>query len=309
MARIRLILAAALLLISLDVRRHLRGLLADPPGPPRSSTLPATGPVVVRCARSAAATRPISTTERGARGAATPPGGTAAPAGTQPSPSTPRSHATTAVTSPPPPKHQAASHPSKTRHRAGSRAPTSIGQARPATPLTPVPVNGNFCPGANLTPNLENLESIRTATVCLINQERMRHGESPLQLNGQPELAAQAHTEDTAFGDYFDHVGRHGDTPVSRMRAAGYIHSSRDGFVMGENIAWAPSAWPRPARSSPPGSPRPNTANILDAPFRDTAVGVSRTLPPSSLAGPGWGCVYAGLRRHHHRLMEGAHRL
>ena len=44
-----------------------------------------------------------------------------------------------------------------------------------------------------------------------------------------------------AFGDYFEHVGPNGVTPLMRMRRTGYISSSKEGFQIAENIAWA--AW------------------------------------------------------------------
>ncbi len=138
------------------------------------------------------------------------------------------------------------------------------------------------CPNAALTPNEQNLELIRAAVLCLVNRERAAHGEGALEPNARLEQAAQSHTESMAFGDYFEHVGPSGDTPVERMRAAGYIYSSQIGFEVGENIGWG-TLWL--------GSPRAIVAawmasqghreNILDPRYRDTAVGVSPHVPAS----------------------------
>jgi uncharacterized protein YkwD len=113
-------------------------------------------------------------------------------------------------------------------------------------------------------------------------------------LTADPRLAsaAQSHSEDMVWGDYFEHVGRHGDTPGSRMRAAGYIYSSHVGYEVGENIGWG-TLWlatPRAIVSAWMASPE-HRANILDARYRDTAIGVSPH-PLSSLARGQSGAVY-----------------
>jgi len=148
------------------------------------------------------------------------------------------------------------------------------------------------CPGADLRPEQENIEAVRTATLCLINRERTIHGEHLLQLNGHLQQSAQAHTESMAFGDYFEHDGPAGDTPLSRMIAAGYIYSSQIGYEIGENIGWGTLSLSTPraivaAWMASPG----HRANILDPNFRDTAVGVSPHVP-SSLAQGQAGGIY-----------------
>ena len=95
-----------------------------------------------------------------------------------------------------------------------------------------------------------------------------------------------------ACGDYFEHDGRRGDTPLSRMRAAGYIFSSRIGYEVGENIAWA-TLWlatPQAIVAGWMASPG-HRANILDARFRDTGIGVSPH-PLASLARGQAGAIY-----------------
>jgi uncharacterized protein YkwD len=133
---------------------------------------------------------------------------------------------------------------------------------------------------------------MRAATLCLVNRERTGRGESPLSQDAQLEQSAQTHTEDMAFGGYFEHVGPHGDTPLSRMRTAGYIHGSNIGYEVGENIAWG-TLWLATPRSIVAGwmaSPG-HRENILDARFRDTGVGVSPH-PPSPLARGQAGAIY-----------------
>jgi uncharacterized protein YkwD len=141
---------------------------------------------------------------------------------------------------------------------------------------------GEGCGGADLTPSQEDLASVRAATLCLVNRERLRRGELPLRPNWRLAEAAQGHSADMASGNYFEHVGRRGDTPLRRLRAAGYIFSSRIGYELGENIAYG-TLWlatPRAIVAAWMASPE-HRANILDGRFRDTAIGVAPRAPGS----------------------------
>jgi uncharacterized protein YkwD len=148
------------------------------------------------------------------------------------------------------------------------------------------------CAHAGAIPTKNNLELIRVATLCLVNRERVTRGERPLRANTRLDRAAQAHTHSMAFGDYFEHVGPRGQTPVARMRGVGYISSSRVGYEVGENIAWATGslATPRQIVAAWMASPG-HRANILDRRYRETGVGVSPH-PPSSLARGRAGAIY-----------------
>jgi uncharacterized protein YkwD len=143
------------------------------------------------------------------------------------------------------------------------------------------------CPGADLRPTEKDLGHIRAATLCLVNRERAGRGERPLAPNARLEQAAQRHAEGMFIGHYLGHVGRRGDTPVGRMRAAGYI-----GYEVGENIGWG-TLWlatPRAIVAAWMASPG-HRAKILDARFRDTGVGVFPRLL-SSLARGHSGAIY-----------------
>jgi uncharacterized protein YkwD len=148
------------------------------------------------------------------------------------------------------------------------------------------------CLDTNLTPEPGNLDQIREATLCLINQERARDDELPLRLDPRLEQAAQDHSEDMVSEDYFAHIAPNGETPVSRVRAAGYIPNQQVGYTIGENIAWGTLYLATPsaivaAWIASPG----HLANILDSEYRDTAVGVAPAVPPS-LANGQPGAVY-----------------
>jgi uncharacterized protein YkwD len=148
------------------------------------------------------------------------------------------------------------------------------------------------CPDAGLRPNGSDLGRIRAATLCLVNRERLEQGDRPLAPNERLEHAAQAHTESMAFGNYFEHVGPRGDTVLSRVRASGYMYSSRLTYEVGENIGWGTlwEATPDSIVAAWMASPG-HRANILDGHFRATAIGVSPH-PPSSLAHGQAGAVY-----------------
>jgi uncharacterized protein YkwD len=147
------------------------------------------------------------------------------------------------------------------------------------------------CSNTRLTPTAQNIKLIRAATLCLINRERVAHGERPLRANARLRRAAQAHTDSMAFSDYFEHVGPAGQTPLARMRDAGYI-SSRAGYEVGENIAWGTLSLstPRAIVATWMASPG-HRANILDRRYRETGIGVSPH-PPAALAHGQAGAIY-----------------
>jgi uncharacterized protein YkwD len=157
-----------------------------------------------------------------------------------------------------------------------ANGPSSYGQA----PAPPAASGAGPCTDTASVPNRQDLDEVRAAVICLVNRERAAHGETALTANAQLEGSAQAHTDSMVSEDYFEHIGPHGETPVMRMRAAGYISSSRVGYEIGENIGWgtlADSA-PRAIVAAWMASPG-HRANILNPHFRDTAVGVSPRLP------------------------------
>jgi len=143
-----------------------------------------------------------------------------------------------------------------------------------------------------MTPTAQNLAEIRAAVLCLVNRARSAHGEAPLHANGRLLRAAQRHSESMALGDYFSHQGPAGQTPLSRMEAAGYIHSSRLGYEVGENIGCG-TLWLATPRSMVHAwmMSAGHRANILDPRFRDTAIGVSPHVP-AALSGGQRGAVY-----------------
>jgi uncharacterized protein YkwD len=141
-------------------------------------------------------------------------------------------------------------------------------------------------------PNGEDIARIRAAVLCLINRERQAAGESPLQANPLLVTAAQGHSEEMSREDFFEHRGQRGATPLSRMRAAGYVYSPQIGYELGENLGWGTLglSTPRAVVAAWMASAG-HRENILDPRYRETGIGVSPN-PPASLARGQPGAVY-----------------
>ena len=80
--------------------------------------------------------------------------------------------------------------------------------------------------------------------------------------------------------------------PARADAGSGYIYDSQIGYEVGENIAWG-TLWlstPRAIVAAWMASPG-HRANILDAHYRDTGIGVSPH-PPTSLAPGQAGAIY-----------------
>jgi uncharacterized protein YkwD len=181
------------------------------------------------------------------------------------------------------------------RHRESRGTKSTPGgqtTARLPTATAPPESGAGPCEGADLLPSQHDVGLVATATLCLINRERDAHGEAPLSLNTDLVHAAQGHTESMAAQDYFEHVSPDGQTPLSRMQANGYLSGADGGYEIGENIAWGSLRESTPAAivSAWMASP-PHRANILNASFRDSGVGVSAALP-TSFAGGEAGAIY-----------------
>jgi uncharacterized protein YkwD len=94
------------------------------------------------------------------------------------------------------------------------------------------------CPGALDVPvDQAGLDRASTALVCLVNAERTSRGLKPLRPDAALARAARRHTSDMVQRTYFAHTSPSGDGVGDRARAAGY-GNPRDGWLVGENLAW-----------------------------------------------------------------------
>jgi uncharacterized protein YkwD len=149
------------------------------------------------------------------------------------------------------------------------------------------------CQNTELTPEPGNIALVRAAVLCLINVKRAENGENPLVPSAQLEQAAEGHCQELIADDYFAHVSPSGETPVDRIRETGYIPAPSDGYVIGENLAWGTYqlSTPQAIVSAWIASPG-HLANILEAQYRETGIGVTPAVP-ASLAPGAPGATYA----------------
>jgi uncharacterized protein YkwD len=183
------------------------------------------------------------------------------------------------------------------RKQAGAdgRSPTASQRARGAalqSSSVVAAVLATPCVATEITPAPENLALLRAAVLCLVNHVRAQNGESPLTLSARLEQAAEAHCAEMISADYFAHVAPNGETPVDRIRATGYIPGAPFGYVIGENLAWGTYglATPQAIVSAWVASPE-HLANILEAKYTETGIGIAAAVPPS-LSGGSPGATY-----------------
>jgi uncharacterized protein YkwD len=149
------------------------------------------------------------------------------------------------------------------------------------------------CQNTELTPEAANIALVRAAVLCLINRKRAENNESPLKQSAELEQAAEGHCAELIADDYFAHVAPSGETPVDRIRDTGYIPSPSVGYVIGENLAWGTYqlSTPQSIVSAWIASPG-HLANILEAQYTETGIGITPAVP-SSLAAGAPGATYA----------------
>jgi uncharacterized protein YkwD len=175
--------------------------------------------------------------------------------------------------------------------RRSSQAPAEASAASVAATIAQVLATP--CQNTELTPEEANLPAVKAAIMCLINRERAQNSLPPLQTSPQLEAAAESHSRELVSADYFAHVSPSGETPVDRIRGTGYIPDPQVGYVLGENLAWGTFslATPQSIVSAWIASPG-HLANILEARYQDTGIGVTPAVPPS-LGGGSAGATYA----------------
>ena len=176
---------------------------------------------------------------------------------------------------------------------AASTAPAAEQPPAQSDAATIAAVLATSCQNTELTPEADNIELVRAAVLCLINRKRAENGESPLERSPELERAAEGHCEELIADDYFAHVSPSGETPVDRIRMTGYIASPSVGYVIGENLAWGTYqlSTPQAIVSAWIASPG-HLANILEAQYRETGIGITPAVPASLAAGAP-GATYA----------------
>ncbi|MFE1764611.1 CAP domain-containing protein [Streptomyces angustmyceticus] len=243
--------------------------------PTRKTTLLAVASVVVVGGSCVLLIRPDSGADRAlaADGAAQ-----AAPAATTPAspePSVSRS----------PKSHKPAASPSAERHRKRHATPRpkpsrTGGSAEPAKSVTPRAARPGSGTGGGAPAGTGAAKGTAAAfaqkIVELVNAQRAQHGCGPLSVDRRITAAAQAHSDDMAARNYYEHNTPEGVDPGTRMTKAGFPWAS-----WAENIFKSPKD-PATAMDGWMKSPG-HRDNILNCSYKSTGVGVNL-----SANGPWW---------------------
>jgi len=128
-------------------------------------------------------------------------------------------------------------------------------------------------------PSQVSNKTVKQATLCLLNQQRKRHGRRALKSNRPLARAARKHASDMVERKYFSHTAPGGVSFVDRIMRQDYVDPG-EGWTLGENLAWGsyqlgtPKSIVRSWMHSPG-----HRANILNRRFREIGIGVSRGAP------------------------------
>ncbi|MER8058339.1 MULTISPECIES: sigma-70 family RNA polymerase sigma factor [unclassified Streptomyces] len=177
----------------------------------------------------------------------------AVPTSASPSPSASKSE------KPKKPKKKATRSPSPSPTRKSTPTPRPTAPRPPARTTAPAPAGDTV-----------------SQVIALVNKERASAGCSALTADPQLQQAAQAHSDDMAARNFFDHVNPDGADPGQRITAAGYRWST-----YGENIARGQQT-PASVMDSWMHSSG-HRANILNCAFKNIGVGVHQ-----GAGGPWW---------------------
>jgi uncharacterized protein YkwD len=139
------------------------------------------------------------------------------------------------------------------------------------------------CADADLQPSSSNMNEIRAATLCLLNQERTSRGLVALRSNRNLLKAARKFSRLMVNERFFGHVSPAGSTLVTRVRKGTKYLRGAHSWALGENLAWGSGELGSPKRiviawMNSPGHRR----NILTPGFRHIGIGVVTGAPRST---------------------------
>jgi uncharacterized protein YkwD len=130
------------------------------------------------------------------------------------------------------------------------------------------------CADTDLLPTMNDLPAIRTALLCLHNQERISRGLHPLEGNARLQAAAGAHSTEMVDDAYFRHASADGTSFSDRIIRTGYV-ARNSSWTLGENLAWATGELATPAHLMDAWMHSPDhRANILTRAYRDIGIGI-----------------------------------
>jgi uncharacterized protein YkwD len=146
-------------------------------------------------------------------------------------------------------------------------------------PRVIVAMSAADCVGSDLVPTVDNLATIRSATLCLLNVERTTRGRVALRTNGALDQAAGLYARSMIDYGFFDHVSPNGSTFVGRIKRTDYL-ARTNGWALGENLAWGQVQLGSPEQIVDAWMHSPeHKRNILDGRYTEIGVGVSYGTP------------------------------
>ncbi len=136
------------------------------------------------------------------------------------------------------------------------------------------------CANADAIPGNVGEPLVRTATLCLLNQERTSRGLKPLKASTPLLTVARRYSEQMVRQRFFAHVSPSGSTLVQRVRkSTRYLRGARS-WALGENIAWGSGTLATPANTVRAWMRSPgHRKNILTPRFRHIGIGVTGGAP------------------------------
>ena len=165
-------------------------------------------------------------------------------------------------------------------------------------PATDAGASGG-CRGANVRPTAQNLNLVRSATLCLIEAARADAHMRALRSNHALQGVAGSQVAGMVHLDYFSDVRPSGQTPGALIHATSY--AARANLITGEDIGLGTGSLATPAQMVNSWLNSPAHREImLDPAFRDIGVGVIAAVP-SFFSGRQRGATYAiefGARLH-----------
>lgn len=136
------------------------------------------------------------------------------------------------------------------------------------------------CAGRDAVPSAANLATVRSATLCLVNQQRTSRGLVRLKPVTPLQSVASAYAKRMVRERFFDHTAPDGSSFLTRIKRTSYLSNGVRSWSVGENIAWGSgslataeeivTAWMKS-----PGHRR----NILNGRFDELGLGVALGAP------------------------------
>ena len=150
----------------------------------------------------------------------------------------------------------------------------------------PAGASASACADTELLPTAETLPRVAASTLCLLNEQRAGAGLRPVAENAALTRASRDYSQLMVDQTFFAHESPDGTDVVDRVTSAGYLRPGEEGWVVGENLAWAQGnlASPRNVVQAWMDSPG-HRHNILAADYREIGVGIVLGTPYPGPAG------------------------